>query len=335
MSQTSRVKILPVEFRQKIRTQGLLAYSISLLAHHPCFEHWYYTDHTTTAFINMPNEYQYVFMSQYGDLCALLEHEDYHYPAGGRAEDILEGFQDRIDQGYYIFLESNERHIPGTRAQREGMDFTHTQLVYGYSDSSRQVYMAYYDRLRQYVSGAVSYADVLRAIETAQPFQPMKFYRYKEVPFPLFWKQIAYDFGSYFDNRDVELLEAPGAVRSTGERGVKRLQEYLLLHKERNVFDARAMGTYWENKEVIWDKLLYLQKQGVRFPQGLVERYAPIPDMARRILALYLKFEITRDPRLIDRMIGYMDEVLDLERTIYPQAGACLEEYRIQNQLPY
>ena len=55
MKGISNEKILPVCFDQTIRSQGLLAFCISLLAHHPQFEHWYYTDHTTTAFINMPH----------------------------------------------------------------------------------------------------------------------------------------------------------------------------------------------------------------------------------------------------------------------------------------
>lgn len=334
MKGISNEKILPVCFDQTIRSQGLLAFCISLLAHHPQFEHWYYTDHTTTAFINMPHEFQYVFISQYGDLCALLEHEDYHAKSGCDGSPMLQMMKNRIDEGYYIFAETNEKYIPDTRSWHTGEDFTHTQLVYGYSDVDRVLYCAYYNKLRQYVSRPVKYEDMIQAIETSAPWQPYKFYRYRDVEYPLFWKQIVYDFLSYFDNHDIELLEIPGVIRSPGESGVKRLQECLRNSCENQWFDARAIGTYRENKQVILDKLGYLQLQGLRWPDGVVERYANVSDRAGIVLSLYLKYEITRNVGLIDRMISHMDWILEEERVLYPLIGNCIEEFRVDRQFP-
>lgn len=328
-------KILPICFDQVIRTQGLLAYCISLLAHHPRFKEWYYTDHTLTAFINQVNENQYVFMSQYCDICALLDHEAYDYPMGSDPDAILTMLKEKMDNDYYVYLESNEKYIPNTRAQETNRDFTHTQLIYGYSDIDQAVYAAYYDKDRQYVHHTVSYEAIKQAIQTSNPFQPYQFYRYRDVEFPLFWVQIAYDFRSYFDDRDAVIDAERQVIRSPGGKGEQRLQQLLLDHKGTSYFDGRLIGTYYENKAVVMDKLHFLEAQGVPFPNGIVEQYAQIPQLARIVQSLYLKYEITRSSSLIDRMAKHMDTILEMERSLYPCIGECIEDFRIRQNFLY
>ena len=83
------------------------------------------------------------------------------------------------------------------------------------------------------------------------------------------------------------------------------------------------------------DKLHFLEAQGVPFPNGIVEQYAQIPQLARIVQSLYLKYEITRSSSLIDRMAKHMDTILEMERSLYPCIGECIEDFRIRQNFLY
>ena len=316
---------LPIQKNPAIQSEGLLAYCIALLYNHPYFEQWYYSHHITVQFVSPDKKESEAvpylrFFSLHSKLCDLLDYEDVQ-PAACSADvqSRLKWFKEKMAAGYYVFLQVNEKYVPNTKAEKDDRDYLHGQLLYGYSETKQEFYMLTYDIHSKVLANSITYFNMEKAIQTASPTLPYTFYKYKSTTYEYDYFRILSSFLCYSGCYEQLVDESSGTTVSTGSQAVERLTELLISSKSNTYYDIRPVAGFREHKQVILDSLYHLKKLGFRVPDETIQEYRPVVQKALLVEMLYMKYNITRNATIIDKMVALIKETLEVEKRIFPE----------------
>jgi hypothetical protein len=266
----------------------------------------------------------------HSERCPLLDYESFDDYKNIDADNMLKMVKKRIDNDFYIYSELNEKYIKRTKANAENFDFTHTQLIYGYSDNKQEVYAMIFDLNRKYSETVISYANFISGFNTSNPLLPYRFFRINNNYFTYNWLDIICHFVYYLENHIAQVNDDTVCY---GTLALRHLQEYLLNMKYNNKRDSRLMGILKDHKTVILDKMLFLKNAGVNISDEIIKEYAKVKEEAHVCESLYLKFEITNDADLIDNICNRIDYIIKAEESSFLEIAQMTADYAKENQL--
>lgn len=227
--------------------------------------------------------------------------------------DIVVIVKDMLDQGLYQLGSFDEYYVPGkSRYQKE--HFIHNNLIYGYNDGEGCFLSIGYTESRKYEPFRLSYSDYVSSMAKAsKKLLGLLFTRYAPNPVcrfePAGYRRILHD---YITSRNMDqnenqfgigcldlLMQEAGAMKSAGDQDL----------------DIRRYRCLLEHAQMTFRGLELLDQAGI---QADLNRYAGLVQQSGILMSLCLKYTISRQSEILDRIVRGLRLLMEEER-------ACLE----------
>lgn len=242
---------------------------------------------------------------------------------------------DNINKGYYVRFEVDEFYLPNRRAYKE-LHFSHSIMINGYDYGCKIYNVSGIERNGDYSNSTVSFSEFEEGFFSDYnyniSFTPIILVKMKE--------NITSDFdlgrvigllNDYLYSKDstisfpspVYWFEPSKAI--FGMDTYKYLKIYYEKLIEKKVLsDIRPIHFLWEHKKCIVQRIKYLQENRYLSEiSSTLENYVLIEKKVSIIRNLMLKYIITYDNKLIDRIVQLLSEV---EVSEYDVASRLLSE---------
>lgn len=218
---------------------------------------------------------------------------------------IIELIKKLINNRYYIHMRLDEYYINNRSAYRKE-HFLHGNMIYGYDDETKMLYMTGFDEAKKYSVTKVSYADFIEAFNHIPDTSRSMFTMRKLFPsFPFVMKKDVvkkyleeYLLGINSSYRDDILGNEWDRVF-----GMKIYD--VILEKIEKLLDVRIMFLYCEHKEIMKMRVDYFLEKGF-LNQEQYEEVSGIAnrlyELAKRIVNMNLKYIFRQDNRMLDRI---------------------------------
>ena len=241
--------------------------------------------------------------------------------------------------GYY-----DEYYIPET-VSYQYRHFRHTMLIYGYDDESQLFYAMGYTSDRKYRSHCLTYSEFISSIGVDFDRENESYIKrdIERIEFDAFRLNPECDFTFDLSQVYTSLLDYINCEDSgyRHQRGLKygfdcerEFVNYIKAQKGQYL-DERYSRFFMELKELMVRRLEYLAGEQV-VSQGILSEYQKICEQQRTVHLLFIKYNLTMDERIIDRLADKMNGIIESEKIILPRITdeiyACLvkkhdEEY--------
>ena len=235
-----------------------------------------------------------------------------------------------IEKGYYFYAYFQVEHV---MAYKEAPFRIHEMLICGYDDEREEFYFADNYKQGKYAHGVASYAEVEKAIHVDAEFDDrvgLRGFKHKEHD-----KIVSFEFNKevyitlledYVYQRDSRRFwQMPGLVISIYENrtygiGVySYIREHLDFIKRTNEhMDWRGFYVLKEQKKLLTKSLEYVlgDALAVRNPV-LGDKLNEVKKIIEINLNLCLKYNITRNVGIVERMDKYVLILEELDRALY------------------
>jgi len=265
------------------------------------------------------------FIVHYGDLMEIhtITWDIINKWSGG----VIEFLQHCINTNNYIQLVVNERYIPGSEAYLKE-DYDHNILVYGYN-SEKETFNIKHMKNRFFSESLVTYEQIATAFENlAGTFvwsQTNTIYQLNDCGINFDLKRTIqslkdYHESTWFENNSDEII---------GIEVYSEVVNYFinLLHGQTSS-DIRILHFLWEHKKCMRARVRYLLDNGFLQSENL---YSNILELEKKLLVLrnlQLKYEITQDKGIIERIIAEITIIKQKEVEVFKLV---LEELNIHH----
>lgn len=249
-----------------------------------------------------------------------------------------------IDGGWYIMGYYDEYYIPETDSYRR-RHFRHTMLIHGYDDESKLFYAMGYTSDRKYQSHCLTYDEFISSIgvDFDRKNEPYIKRDIERIEFDAFRLNPECDFKFDLSQVYTSLLDYINCEDSgyRHQRGLKygfdcerEFVNYIKAQKG-EYLDERYSRLFMELKELMVRRLEYLADEQV-VSKDILPEYKTICAQQKTIHLLFIKYNLTMDERIIDRLVEKMSGIIEAEKNILPRITdeiyACLvkkhnEEY--------
>lgn len=249
-----------------------------------------------------------------------------------------------IDGGWYIMGYYDEYYIPET-ASYQYRHFRHTMLIYGYDDESQLFYAMGYTSDRKYRSHCLTYDEFISSIgvDFDRKTEPYVKRDIEKIEFDAFRLNPDCDFTFDLSQVYTSLLDYINCEDSgyRHQRGLKygfdcerEFVNYIKTQKGKYL-DERYSRLFMELKELMVRRLEYLTGEQI-LSQDVLSEYKKICEQQKNIHLLFIKYNLTMDEKIIDRLADKMSSIIESEKNILPRITdeiyACLvkkhsEEY--------
>ena len=281
-------KVLAVELNPPIK--GFTVFSLSILATNELYLPWFYSQHIQLYFAKT--------QIQKG-----VPKIDFYRPPNNRLlpsplletrwldrdlisivnEDIVQFVVKYIDRDYYVQLYLNEFYMPD-RSNYNTQKNIHETLIHGYDLYDETFDIIGYNKMGQYVSSKLKFADFKKAYtkidysDFKEAYMKIKYSpnhmakigllkydnnRRYEFDLNLVLEQIRDYIESNNTSEKFRMLDAP-------EDGIYGIETYChLIHcllEQRNNFDIRLFHILWEHKKCMLNRLIYMENKGCLDP---------------------------------------------------------------------
>lgn len=244
-----------------------------------------------------------------------------------------------IRNQYYILTYVNKRYIPGTEAYMK-YDFNHDTFVYGYNDDENLVYLLGFDNSHTFREMSVSFDDFIMAYTSCKHYPDNRFILYKKkskVDCQLDIVDIYHSIQDFLLSRNSLARYNPNNPTSIpfqwGMNTYLHLKKYLLYLSAKGMHaDIRPFTVIREHKKCMCLRIKYLYDHGYIHDNLCMEKYDELSDISNLILSLAIKYNVTLQTPLIDKILGKIDKIRDLEETVLAAMANDLL-YFFKNQL--
>lgn len=248
-----------------------------------------------------------------------------------------------IDGGWYIMGYYDEYYIPETVNYQE-THFRHTMMIYGY-DNAKKLYAMGYTRDGKYKSHCLTYNEFISAIGVDFDRENESYIKrdIERIEFDAFRLNPECDFTFDLSQVYTSLLDYINCEDSgyRHQRGLKygfdcerEFVNYIKAQEGKRL-DERYSRFFMELKELMVRRLEYLAGEQV-VSQEILPEYQKICEQQKTVHLLFIKYNLTMDERIIDRLADKMNGIIESEKIILPRITdeiyACLvkkhdEEY--------
>ena len=259
---------------------------------------------------------------------------------------VIEFIKFVINKGYYVYMELDVGKIRAYNGT--GMRF-HDPLLFGYDDEKEEVYFADTYVEGKYSKGTASYKEIINAVGNSGNWSEFQVttlgldilcmrYRALDECFP-FNKNTFIKLLNYYIN-EVDAHEFFGGIH--GEASWKRkvnicgIGIYNILKKHlqhvkgcANTFvDKRGFYVILEHKKILEKSFVYLlgEEWNERYPFE-AELMQSVIKNAAICLRLCLKYNITKDERILDKISEHAIMLEDTERVLIPNMIRIIESF--------
>lgn len=254
-------------------------------------------------------------------------------------DGIINFVRSYINHGYYIYGMFDVSQIA---AYEKNDYFTHNPLLYGYDDEKKEIYFADNYGNGSYSTGVATYQEIIAATEELHRHQGKISGRFSCLQYN------ANDFRFKFEKelyRDllIDYLEQkdsycrwlqPGFVRKPDDHrywgiGIYSLmQNYLdYMLQEDFLMDKRGFYMQKEHKNLLLQSITYVL--GNNWKNTYPLEYKLLEDNVRIsniMLNLCLKYNITHDSNIPDKIRDYLITIERNEKDLFPRLIRCVEE---------
>lgn len=228
---------------------------------------------------------------------------------------------DCIDSGKYIELRLDQYFIVD-REEYHTSHFLHQNLIYGYDDRKKQVYMLGYENAGKMKKTTISYKDLKYQLVKKKCVTEIYVIEYKPEAYALEYnpKYILKMIGQYLDKYNSSfdfghLIEPRKRVFGMA------CYDELLSDKGMQLLlsDRRVLHLLYEHKALMRERLKYLGFYGAIPKKRLalcVENYSEVVNLAFNIQNLALKYEINGDEKIPMKIAEKLKRMRDVEKEV-------------------
>ena len=234
---------------------------------------------------------------------------------------VMDFIRGCIDQGKYIELRLDQYDIRDRDEYRQH-HFSHQNLIYGYDDSQKLVYLLGYANAGQMVKTKISYADL--------KYQFVKRNSVSNI-YVIEYKQEAYGFeyqGEYMRKMIRQYLESDNSSLDLGHLIEPRRRVYgiacydeLLTEKGMQMLlsDWRVVHLLYEHKALMKERLEYIifhEAENRDYFNRFPEAYSEVVRRAFNIRSLTVKYELSGEDIIAEKIKEHLIHMCTLEKRV-------------------
>ena len=240
--------------------------------------------------------------------------------------NILEYIIIQINNDSYVDIKLNEKYIPNRKAY-QNYDFTHPNLIYGYHEIDKKLFIMGYSIIDKPILSEISFDTFWEAFNhcDSRDYHVLK-YNPDKSTYKLDLELINSSLESYISGRNTSNDYSRISVPGTEIYGMDIYAELIKNSTTINAFmkDDRIAYLLFEHKKIMRDRINYLTARKIF-------NHNDISDINKSMLEIYykseiiknlvIKFKIYKDQDIINRITVLMKELIKLETKCY--SGLC------------
>lgn len=309
------------------------AFYLSILPHDSNFEAWYNSNYIELSFVNDFALEDVHYMDFYDSIryCPFINEKVVKYEHLKSLNDVNDFMFENIDNGCYIRLCLDEFYIK-SRNNYMRDHYMHDFMIHGYDKdnelyyeqgfSKNQVYQENVLSFEEFRLGLLSVYDGYDAVELKGTYDVLlvsvdKNFTYK-FDINVFLEKIK----NYRYSTRHEVLPTLGykGDPSTVVFGMDIYDSLVLLYdnivNEKALNDIRPIHFLYEHKKCISERMQYLYDNGYLSTNELTDEYKKLELHANTIRNMHLKYNISNDVRLIDKIVEGIIDVKQYELVV-------------------
>lgn len=210
--------------------------------------------------------------------------------------------------------------------------YEHSMMIYGFDDASKLFQIVGFNKNRNYRSSIASFDDVAKGFYSLKDNKhiPLRLLKYKDrVDYQIDWKKIEYDLQAYIESGSREQMYRVGE-RLFGIGVVDKAKEGIINEIEGTtvLLDPRPMSLLRDHKLIMLEKIKHFVSLGVPFSDSeIIEKFMKIKDLACVCMNLLLKYEITKDKKVLERLVCMLDDIVFEEKKVYTVVSLAIKKY--------
>ena len=332
--------IHPIDDNPLIQAYQIRNYELGILAaHNSDIMPWFYNKHINCVYMQEKNRFDHLMYDDrwYANEGVMAVHKMRFKKSISEVDSVnmLNIAREMIFNGYYFMGYFDEYHISCKKAYQK-RHFRHTSLIYGFNDDEKLFYAIAYNANRKYERFEFPYSAFIKSIEVN--YDDEKEYVKSGA------ERVDYDFVK--PNKDfvfkinipeiyANLFDYVHSINSRtafaglvyGLECMKAFVKYIesVIPNDANC-DVRYSRLFMELKNLMLLRIDYLEKHGYIKP-GILEEYKKISDKQTNIHNLFVKYNISRQESIIDRLIKMQEEIIGLENIVLLRFLDELKEY--------
>lgn len=247
-----------------------------------------------------------------------------------RSIKLCENIKLFIDNGYYVSCVADVSRLKGTRyAQRDF--FSHRLMIFGYDFKAHTLDILDFDHKQALNKIKVSmddflegfYSERLCAQLNGQKNNTLVLYERKTRPFTADFglvKEALSDYlNSYNSSKRYSLILPCDDCSSWGIATYGKMIEYLNSIPEKDDgIDIRMAHAFYEHKKIMYDRFQYFNARKIYCMENkLLKQLESNMQLAEIIRLLVIKYNQTKDNRIISRIINKLKDIEAAEMYLY------------------
>ena len=241
---------------------------------------------------------------------------------------MMKFIRNSIDEGKYIELRLDQYYI-SDREEYRHRHFMHQNLIYGYDDSLKILYLLGYNSVGKMSKTTISYADVKYQFNKRGCVSNVYLIEYKPEAYGVTYQP------EYIRRMLIQYLESYNSSLDFGHIIEARNRVFgfacyaeLMSEKGLNLIlkDRRVLHLLYEHKFVMEQRLEYLayfENHNAKI-RKCFEDYNDIVGSALNIRNLALKYQINGDEKIRNKIFNSLKEMMDKEKKILSEVVGLL-----------
>jgi hypothetical protein len=237
--------------------------------------------------------------------------------------DIIDYIVYQINYKYYVEILLNEKYIPNRNAYNK-YDYNHTNLIYGYDEDKKILYIMGFNKLGKPELSEISYDIFNVAYNTSYTYANI--YMLKYVPdfsmYKLNTHEIISSIDEYIHGCNTSIRFGNLFMPLNNTFGLQVYDE--LMKNDRNIdifiHDVRISYLLFEHKKIMRDRISYLAKRGLinlDHSTDILCLMENIYSKSELITNLVIKYSINHDENIKNRITILMNDVKEMEKICY------------------
>ena len=248
--------------------------------------------------------------------------------------NIIDYIMLQINNQYYVELMLNEKYIPDRNAYQI-CDHNHANLIYGYDEMQKTIYIMGYNRIGWPVSEEITYEQFINAYNTANSDADVHTLKYSPdvKVYRLDLEHIIAPLEAYLEGRNLSLGIRNMFVPLNAIFGIDIYDELIKSERAMDAFmdDRRISYLLFEHKKIMRDRMRYLIKRGfinTEASKDMLGNMDKIYNMSEIVNKLVLKYDITKDADIRTKVKLFMKIIKELEIDCYNKLLQLLKQER-------
>jgi hypothetical protein len=224
--------------------------------------------------------------------------------------DILDYVRFALDIKKWVFINWIDEYYNPERMLYKKGHFKHDLLIYGYDDETENFTIIGYDKNGQYKRSQLSYSDFL--LGEPSRVHLLKINEDYEKHLKLDIPHIKLLLKQYLNIVESTAVGDELFDNSIYGQEVFRYMTELINNKE--YYDIRIILLFYEHKKCMMMRIEYLQSVLAVDFKTIIDSYKEVVHLARLVQAGAVKYNITKDHNINERIQKYVIQALSIEK---------------------